>query len=228
MGSVAVFAGGFGSGKSEVALNWAMEKAQESTRVTLVDLDLVNPYFVSRDLKKELNHKGITLVAPSGDLSFGDVPHIPANILTHLRQDNDMIIDLAGDEVGTVVLGYLSTWVKQRSSIDLYLVVNPYRPFAGDLDSVQELKAGLERAGRMAFTGIISNPNLVEASDVSTIMEGHQRVQAYARAMNLPVSFLTVHERFYSELFPIYGSLLKKIRLYLRPDWLQDLFEGGM
>lgn len=228
MGSITIFAGGFGSGKSEVALNWAMDKAKESAGIVLADLDLVNPYFVSRDLKTELNHNGITLVAPGGDLSFGDVPHIPANILTYLRQDNDMVFDLAGDEVGTVVLGYLSTWVIRRSSINLFLVVNPYRPFAGDLQSIGELRTGLERAARMKFTGIISNPNLVEASDINTIIEGHQRVEVYARALNLPVAFLTVQEEFFSELLPKYGPLLKKLRLYLRPDWLRDKFEGGV
>lgn len=228
MGSIAVFAGGFGSGKSEVALNYAMEKAKDSTQVVLADLDLVNPYFVSRDLKAELNEKGITLVAPGGDLSFGDVPNIPAKLLAYVRQDNNMIIDLAGDEVGSVVLGYISQMVGQRNDVELYLVINPYRPFAGDLESISELKANLERAARMAFTGIVSNPNLVEASDVSTIIRGHKMVEDYARCLNLPVIYLAVEERFHADLYPVYGNLLRKIQLYLRPEWLQDLYKGGM
>ncbi|HWP95785.1 MAG TPA: hypothetical protein VN426_02970 [Syntrophomonadaceae bacterium] len=228
MGSIAVFAGGFGSGKSEVALNYAMDKARDSTQVVLADLDLVNPYFVSRSLKAELNEKGITLIAPGGDFSFGDVPNIPARLLAYVRQDNHMIIDLAGDEVGSVVLGYISQMVGQRSAVELFLVINPYRPFAGDLESISELKANLERATRMAFTGIVSNPNLVEASDLETIIQGHSMVEAYARSLGLPVSYLAVEEHFYAELSPIYGNLLRKIQLYLRPNWLQDLYKGGM
>lgn len=224
MGSIAIFAGGFGSGKSEVALNYAIETARRSTRVVLADLDMVNPWFVSRDLKEELNQKGIILVAPGGDLSFGDVPNIPAHLLAYVRQDNDMVIDVAGDEVGSLALGYLSHLLGQRRPLHFNLVVNPYRPFAGDLESIHELRTGLERAARIPFTGIVSNPNLVEASDLTTIIEGHARVVAYARALELPVVCLTVEERFYQELYPRYGLLLKKIQLYLRPNWLRDAF----
>jgi hypothetical protein len=228
LSSIAVFAGGFGSGKSEVALNYAMEKAEDSGQVVLADLDLVNPYFVSRDLKTELNNKGITLVAPRGDLSFGDVPSIPERLLAYIRQDNDMIIDLAGDEVGSVVLGYISQLVGQRSTVDLFLVINPYRPFARDIESISELKSNLERAARMAFSGIISNPNLVEMGDMNTIVEGHRMVEDYARALSLPISYLAVEERLFSDLRSVYGDMVRKIQLYLRPDWLQDLYKGGM
>lgn len=228
LGSIAVFAGGFGSGKSELALNYAMEKAEDSAQVVLADLDLVNPYFVSRDLKKELNNKGVTLVAPGGDLSFGDVPNIPARLLAVVRQDNHLIIDLAGDEVGTVVLGCISQLVRLRSTVDLFLVINPYRPFAGDLDSICELRQNLERAGRMPFTGIVSNPNLVEATDLKTIAEGQDLVEKYARFLGLPLVYLAVEANFYDDLYSQYGNLLKKIQLYLRPDWMQDLVRGGM
>lgn len=224
MGSLAIFAGGFGSGKSEVALNYALETANTSTRVVLADLDMVNPWFASRGLKAELNQKGITLVAPGGDLSFGDVPNIPAHLLAYVRQDNDMVIDVAGDEVGSLALGYLSHLLGQRRPLHFYLVVNPYRPFAGDLESIQELRIGLERAARISFNGIVSNPNLVEASDLNTIVDGHARVVVYAEALELPVVCLTVEERFYQKLYPSYGTLLKKIQLHLRPEWLNDVF----
>lgn len=228
MGNVAIFAGGFGSGKSEVALNYALEVAKTSTQVVLADLDLVNPYFVSRDLKEELNRKGIVLVAPGGDLSFGDVPNIPAHLLAYVRKENLMIIDVAGDEVGSLVLGYLSPLLRQRPAVDFYLVINPYRPFAGDLESITELRFILERAARMPFTGIVSNPNLVEASEIETIIEGHNRVLSYAKTLDLPVSCLTVEERFYSLLDSSYKDILTRIKLYLRPEWLKDPVKGGM
>ncbi|MEN6351796.1 MAG: hypothetical protein ABFD08_20720 [Syntrophomonas sp.] len=222
MGDLTIFAGGFGSGKTEVALNFALERAafSEANKVILADLDLVNPFFTSRELKTRLEQSGVRLVGPSGELSFGDVPHLPQEIIGIIGQDNEMYIDLAGDEVGSLVLGYLSHYVKLRKKYDFFMVLNPFRPFACNLSSVMELKALLEAASRLKITGIVSNPNMVEETDIQFIADGHAMVQSYADAMQIPVKLLVVEERFYEQLFPLYGSLLKKIKLYLRPDWL--------
>lgn len=217
MAKVVIFAGGFGSGKSEIVLNYAMQKIEMSNNLILADLDLVNPYFASRDLRLELEAKGIRVVAPQGELSYGDVPSIPAEIIGLLQGDNDVLIDLAGDEVGSLVLGYLSKYISKRD-YEFFLVLNPYRPFAQDLESVVELKQLLEGAAHIAFTGIISNPNLLEETELDIIQAGHEKVITYARSIKLRISYLTVETRFYDALKTEYGEKLQAIELYLKLD----------
>ena len=220
MGNIVIFAGGFGSGKSEVALNFAMNKARSSDDVILADLDLVNPYFASRDVRDKLEQAGIRLVAPSGELSFGDVPSIPGEIIGLIRQENNMVIDVAGDEVGSLVLGYLSKYIAARPSYEFLLVLNPYRPFAQDLDSVRYLRDQLEGAARIKFTGIVSNPNLLVETTPELIKCGHQKILGFSQALGIPVTSLTIERKFYPELFPDYGEILQVIDLYLKPHWL--------
>lgn len=219
MAKVVIFAGGFGSGKSELALNYAIQRSQNTANLILADLDLVNPYFASRDLRTYLEARGIRLVAPGGELSFGDVPSIPAEIIGLLRGNDEIIIDLAGDEVGSRVLGYLSRYIKD-SDYQSYLVLNPYRPFAQDLDSVMALKQLLEGAAHMPFTGLISNPNLMGETSLATISAGHEMILSYARSLQLPIRYLTVEEKFFAALHNEYGEILQAISLYLKPDWL--------
>lgn len=219
MAKVIIFAGGFGSGKSELVLNYAIQRSQKTANLILADLDLVNPYFASRDMRNSLEARGIRLVAPGGELSFGDVPSIPAETIGLLRGNDEIIIDLAGDEVGSLVLGYLSRYIKD-SDYQFYLVLNPYRPFAQDLESVVELKQLLEGAAHMPFTGLVSNPNLMGETGLDTIRAGHQMVLTYAQAIQLPIRCLTVEDKFYNPLGNEYGEILQAIKLYLKPDWL--------
>ncbi|MBO8159532.1 hypothetical protein [Thermosyntropha sp.] len=221
MQSTRIFSGGFGSGKSEIALNFALQKKSEgSGEVILADLDLVNPYFASREVKGALNSRGIRVLCPAEELSFGDVPNIPPEIIGILKQDNDMIIDLAGDEIGAIVLGYIHEYLIERQGFEFFLVINPYRPFAGDIESIKELKKCLERASGLKFTAIISNPNLVEETTADIIKKGHEKVVRYADKLNLPIRYLTVEERFYPELAAFYPDIIKGLNLNLRPQWL--------
>jgi len=221
LGSLAIFAGGFGSGKSEIAVNFAIDMAGKSNRTILADLDLVNPFFASRDAREKLAEQNVKLIAPGGDLAFGDVPNLPTEIIALMKQDNDMLIDLAGDEVGSLVVGYLNKLVIQRGNYEFYLVINPYRPFARDWRSLVELKKLLESAGLVRFTGIISNPNMVEETNLDLVLDGHRRVVEFAVKLELPVKFLTVGERLAGCLPPELKPIAKKINLYLRPSWLQ-------
>lgn len=220
MGSIVILAGGFGSGKTEIAINIAIDTAENVNNVVLADLDLVNPYFASRDAKKCLEDKGIRLLAPQGQLSFGDVPSVPPEIMGFIKQDNHMIIDLAGDEVGSLVLGYISNLVSTSSNVEFFLVINPYRPFTARLEDVTAMKTLLERAAHLAFTGIISNPNLVEETNMDVIINGHRKVEQYADKLKIPLRYLAVQEKFYVQLLPSYGKKLKKLELFLRPEWL--------
>lgn len=219
MQNTTIFAGGYGSGKSELALNCALERSNTSSTVVLADLDLVNPYFVSRSLKPILEEVGVRLVAPSKELYMGDVPSVPAEIIGLVRQKSDLVIDLAGDEIGALVLGYLRNYLSHED-LEFFFVLNPYRPFARDLESIREVKEYLERAAGIKFTGIVSNPNLVEETDLEVIRAGHQKVELYAHCLGLPLRYLAVTPDFYKPLVAKYGNMVKKIELHLRPDWL--------
>ncbi|HPF20378.1 MAG TPA: hypothetical protein PLC88_03485 [Syntrophomonas sp.] len=220
MATVTIFAGGFGSGKSELAINYALDISHFADNVILADLDLVNPYFASRNVKDMLEARGIKLLAPAGELSLGDVPSVPPEIIGFLREDVEIVIDVAGDEVGAMVLGYLSRYIKD-SDYRFYLVLNPYRPFAGNLDLVMELRVLLENAANLTFTGLISNPNLMAETNPDLIRNGHHIVTAYAQAMQLPVSWLAAEDQFYDDLVHDFGKDLQPITRYLRPAWLQ-------
>lgn len=224
MSSMVILSGGFGSGKTELALNMAFDTRTYCGNTVLADLDLVNPFFASREIKNLLEFHGIKLIAPREDLSFGDVPSIPPEILGYIRQDNNLIIDLAGDDAGAIVLGYLNKYVLERE-FEFLLVINPYRPFALELDEIVKLKTNLEGLSRLKFTGIISNPNLVEDTNRETVIRGHQKVEEFARAMQLPIHCLAVEESLYEELYPIYGEFLRKIRLFIRPEWIRAVEE---
>jgi MinD-like ATPase involved in chromosome partitioning or flagellar assembly len=220
LAEIIIFAGGFGSGKSEIAINFALHRSDFTENIILADLDLVNPYFASRDVRDLLESRGIKLLAPAGALSYGDVPSIPAEIIGILRGNDEIIIDVAGDEVGSMVLGYLSRYIKERD-YSFYLVLNPYRPFAQDIENVTELKKILENAAHLNFTGLISNPNLMDETNPGIIRSGHRIISDYSQALKLPVCYLTAERRFLDDLVNDYRQIIQPISLYLKPEWLQ-------
>ena len=222
MSQTVILAGGYGSGKSEIALNFVLQAKAAGRDMILADLDLVNPYFASRDITEELKLRGIQVTAPEGRFQFTDLPSVPKEMIGILQNDQDILIDLAGDENGSTVLGYLSRYVRLRTGYEHWMVVNPYRPFAADLTEMKELVAGLELVGKIPFTGIISNPNLLEETNLEVIRQGHRRVEEYSQAFQLPICRLCVEKSFYEVLFPEYGSLLMPLNLYLRPGYLNS------
>lgn len=230
MSHISIFSGAFGSGKTEIALNYALERAvsTEYNKVFLADLDTANTFFVARDAGELLGRAGkkVHILAPRRELAQADIPHLPAEILGQLIADNEIIVDLAGDKYGALVLGYLSQYIKARAHYEMFLVINPFRPFYSSLDEVDELRKLLEMAGRVKFSGIVSNPNLVEDTSLELIREGHRRVMGFAGEMGIPIAYLAVEDRFYQELYSEYGTILKRIKLFLRPDWIKGLEEG--
>lgn len=219
MGNLVIFAGGLGSGKTEIALSFARAEARKGENSVLADVDLINPFFSSRLAVDELEREGVKLLAPRRDLAFGDVPQLPPEIISSIRQDNNLFIDLGGDESGVLVMGYLRSYILDRP-YEFLLVVNPYRPFAGSLDDLIALKEMLEISSRVPFTGIISNPNLVEETTPDVIREGHRKVLEWAETIGLSVRYLTVEERLFKELQPEYSDIIIKLSLHFRPDWL--------
>lgn len=180
---------------------------------------MANPYFVSRDTWEILERNHIRLLAPDNVLAYGDVPNLPSSIIGIIRKNSNTVIDLAGDKAGALVLGYLAKFINP-ADFRIYLVINPYRPFSQELYDIMVLRQMLEYSAGHPITGIISNPHMVEQTSFELIQAGHRRVEIFACEMGIPITSLVVTESFYQSAYDLFGSIVKEIHLYLRPDWL--------
>jgi hypothetical protein len=189
-----VLVGHFGSGKTEIALNGALELAGGGVSVTVVDLDVVKPYFRSRSAREILAEAGIGLIAPAGENVFADLPIVMPQIRTVVHASPDrIIVDVGGDDSGATVLGSLAD-VVATDDTDCLLVLNFRRPFTGDLDSAEVMIREIESASKLKVTGLVSNTHLMAETDVEIVLDGYRQAAATASRVGVPLVAVTVEE----------------------------------
>jgi hypothetical protein len=212
-----LFTGRFGSGKTETALNYALALAQDaapgtvralnaehpfSNPVILIDLDIVTPYFRSREMAERLNGDGIQVIAPSLVGQHLDTPAITPQILGAIQQlDRPVVLDVGGDRQGARALGQFSHAIQQRG-YTMYFVVNPYRPFTDTLEGLSRSIAEIEASARLQVNSLVSNPNLIGETTMEHVVEGHARIEQFAQAMGLPIAFVCLEQKW----VPVLGS----------------------
>jgi len=193
---IKIFVGSFGSGKTEIAINYSIYCRKSHARVAIVDLDIVNPYFRTREAKDALNLKDIKVIAPEGEMAYADLPLISPEIKGLIQNsDYHLILDVGGDDVGTVVLGNFKSFIKELD-YEMLLVVNSYRPFTQSVPQIKQIAQEIENTSRLKINGIVSNPNLSSQTDEETIKKGHILIKQAAQKLNLPIKFICIDERF--------------------------------
>jgi hypothetical protein len=188
---VTILAGDFGSGKTELAVNFARRRALAGEKVAIIDLDLVKPYFRTRESRELMENDGVWVVAPTGGLAHADLPILPHHLQQVMeQQDTNVIIDVGGGE-GVLVLGQLKRYLPE-GSYECYFVVNTFRPFTNTVEAICSTIEKVQRAGRIQVTALISNSNLAVDTTMEDILKGHEQVQAVAAATGLPIRWLVV------------------------------------
>ncbi len=222
---VIVIVGGYGSGKSEVAVNLAQLLALNcQSKVAIADLDIVNPYFRSREASERLNEFGIESINPRGDFSSADLPIILPEIAAAVESyDGTLILDAGGDDVGSRVLSSL-TVTFPADDYEMLLVLNSNRPFTQDVPSCQNLMREIETATRLKFTGIIANSHMLHMTDITTIIKGLDLAKQVSTTTGLPVNCVAVDKKLLSELeqTDIEVPVLPLHRLLLKPWERED------
>jgi len=185
---VTVLVGHFGSGKTEIALNLAMDLAAKGALVTMADLDVVKPYFRTRSARALLGESGIDLLAPEGDNIHADLPIIVPQIRSELRRsDRRLIIDVGGDDVGARVLGSVSD-VVPAAETECLLVLNFRRPSTPDSAAAVAMARRIEAVGRLPVAGLISNTHLLEDTTLDVILHGLELARETGDLLGLPVA----------------------------------------
>jgi len=185
---VTIFVGHFGSGKTEIAINGALDLARSGASVTLVDLDVVKPYFRSRSARELLKERGIRLLAPGGDNIFADLPIVIPEIRSGLREGTSkLILDVGGDDTGARVLGSLSDVVPVEDT-DVLLVLNFRRPFTKNVDEAVKMVREIEAVSKMSVTGLISNTHLMAETTEAIVVEGLDSARETSRRLEIPLA----------------------------------------
>lgn len=198
---ITLLCGHYGSGKTNIALNMAYEIRNSYDNVAIADLDIVNPYFRTKDSAEELKDRGIRLIASEYAGSNVDIPALPQDMYS-LTDDKTVraVIDVGGDDRGALALGRISPQIMAEDDYEAYLVINKYRPLTPDAESTLEVMTEIETAGRFKFTGIINNSNLGVETTAQVVLNSVEYANEVAKATGLPLVATSVDKRLFDEL----------------------------
>ena len=196
-----ILCGHYGSGKTNVAVNVATELKKTHDAVTVADLDIVNPYFRTKDSTAYFEESGIRLICSAYANSNVDVPALPQEMYA-LTDDRSMhaVLDIGGDDRGALVLGRLAPAILREGDYDMFLVINRHRPLTRDVASTLEVLREIEAAGGIPFTGIINNSNIGPLTTAADVLASRAYAEEVAAAAGIPLVMTTVRKDLYDEV----------------------------
>ena len=216
---VTLLAGHYGSGKTNIAVNLAMKQKSEGFDVTVADLDIVNPYYRTKDSEEELKAAGIPLISSPFANSNVDLPALPQELYRIVDEtDTHMVVDIGGDDRGAYALGRFAQKLKDENDYEMILVINKYRPLTADEKDAVAIMKEIEEAGHLPFTAIINNSNLGKETTAEDVLNSVPYAEKMAKDTGLPLLLTTVREDLLPELEgkidPLMGMKLQKSRLW--------------
>lgn len=198
---IVLLSGHYGSGKTNIAVNLAFYLKNFRERLAIADVDIVNPYFRTKDSQRELEEKGIRLICSEYANTNVDLPALPQEVYAVTdNPDMSAIIDVGGDDRGALALGRWRDAILAEDNYEMLLVINRFRPLTSDCASTLEVMREIEAASKMPFTGIINNSNLGEETTAEDVLSSMDYAREISRTTALPLKMTTVHERLYAEL----------------------------
>ena len=208
-----LFAGHYGSGKTNIAVNYAIRLAREGKKVLIADLDIVNPYFRTKDSEAELTREGIELISPQFANSNVDLPALPAESY-RLIQDKSVfgIMDIGGDDRGAYALGRFVPSIKAEDDYRMAFVVNCYRPLTSTPEDALEIMREIEEACGLKFNCIVNNSNLGEETVPRVVLDSLEYIEKLCRISGLPLWMHTAEASVAGELsdLPVMPLVLQK------------------
>ncbi len=195
MKRISLFCGHYGSGKTNLALNYALYLKKSGLEVSIADLDIVNPYFRTKDSEEELAKAGIELVSLPFAGSNVDLPSLPAAAYGLVqRKDRYAVLDIGGDDRGAYALGRYTPYILEENDYDMFFVLNLYRPLTRNAADALGVMREIEQAGGINFTGIINNSNLGPETTAEDVEKSYNEAEKLSELAKLPIVFTSVEQ----------------------------------
>ncbi|MDR0406233.1 MAG: hypothetical protein LBH54_05460 [Clostridiales bacterium] len=177
-----IITGHYGSGKTEIALHLALSLKQP----TVIDLDIVNPYFRTEDAREVLAKAGVRLISPQFANTNVDIPAVPAEVLAALQGGGDVVIDVGGDDDGAVVLGRYNAYLREVP-YEMYFVINKRRPLTACAEDVIRMIQNVEAASRLSVTKLMNNTHIKTETTAADVLDGQTLVEEVSHKTGIPL-----------------------------------------
>ncbi len=201
MKRITLFAGHYGSGKTNIAVNYAKFIKSKGFDVAIIDLDIVNPYFRTKDSEEELKKCGIEIISSEYANTNLDAPALPKEIYSAIAdKSKKLVIDVGGDDRGAVALGRFAPDILEENDFEMLFVANFYRPLTRTAEDALGIMREIELAGHISFTGIVHNSNIGEETTISDVLKKEGELEKLKKISNLPVAMTTVAEDVYNSV----------------------------
>jgi len=222
LNGLVVIVGNYGSGKTEVSINLAVNRKRAGLDVGIADLDLVNPYFRTREARITLTDLGIKVILPPEQYLHADLPVLSPTIAGMIREPGDlMILDVGGDDAGAMVLSALADAFSGKR-VHMLQVVNPLRPQTSTVSGCVTMRNEIEKAAQLTITGLIGNANLIDETSAEDIYSGYEFVETVSQESGLPLEFITVSQELLPKIdMKRFSCAVLSIARQLVPPWLK-------
>lgn len=217
---VRIIIGHYGSGKTEFSVNYAIRLAESGKKVALADLDVVNPYFRSREKVDLLQSYGIETNSSYVKGSGSDLPSISANILGPLQnKEYNFVMDVGGDSIGARTLGRYKQYLVS-GDYDMFCVVNANRPETQTIEGVIHHIRTIEATSRAKVTGLVNNTHLLRHTTVEDVLRGQELCKAVSKKLNIPIKYVSAIESIVDDLPKDLEGQIMPIKMIMREDWM--------
>ena len=215
---ITLLSGHYGSGKTNIAVNLAFLLKKTHDRVAIADIDIVNPYFRTKDSEGDLQSAGIRVISSEFANTNVDLPALPSDIYS-ITEDHGLtaIIDVGGDDRGALALGRWRDAILEEDNYEMLFVANRFRPLTRTAENAMDIMREIEAAAGMRFTAVVNNSNLGEETTPEDVLSSMEYAREICRLSGLPLKMTTVHENLYptlegkiNDLFPL--TLQRKIK----------------
>ena len=196
-----LFAGHYGSGKTNIAVNYALWLREKNLPVTVADLDIVNPYFRTLDSEAVFHEHGIKLICSQFANSNVDAPAMPKEVYNIIDSRSEYgVLDIGGDDRGALALGRYVPSIIEESDYEMLLVINKARPLTRNTEDTVEVVNEMVAACGLPFTGIVNNTNLGPETTAEDVVSSMAYAEEVSKALGIPIKMTCCDEKLYEKL----------------------------
>lgn len=222
---LSLFTGHFGSGKTEVAVNYAIKLAQAGYKTAIVDFDIINPFFRTADAKAELERNNIKVVLPMYANTNVDIPAIPPEIYSLFQnKEYKVVLDVGGDDLGAKAVSRFKEEIT-ADDYEMFFVVNTKRIMTDTPEKIIEMIALIEEGANVKVTKLVNNSNLLEETTPEVILEGNRIISEVSQKLNIPIALTAGLEEVAAQLDEkqLGGSEVLLLTKQIHLPWQRDI-----